>query len=188
MIYWLTRFFFRIVFKLFFRLKVFGAENVPAAGPLIFAANHSSYADPPLIASCVNRPVYFIAKKELFKIPLFCWLIKKLHAFSVDRVTVDFSALKNAIKILNDGNALLIFPEGTRRKNIGVKKLKNGAAMLSAVTSSLIVPVAILNTDRLFEFPRLIVKFGVPMKYDSSKDYGSLTNKIMSEVEKLKDE
>jgi len=186
MIYSLAVIFFKSFFKLFFRTRLIGIENIPVDGPLIFAANHSSYADPPLIGSSVKRPVYFIAKKELFDVPLLNWLIEKMHAFPVDRGTADISALKNAIKILTAGNALLIFPEGTRYKKGKKIKLKNGAAMLAVATGAYVVPVAILNSDRLFKMPRLILKFGVPVKFGAGRDYRSITEEIMSRIESLK--
>lgn len=188
MVYRISRIFFKIVFKLFFRLKVFGAENVPAEGSLIFAANHSSYADPPLIGASAKRPVYYMAKKELFNSPVFGWFIKELHAFPVDRGTADFSAMNNAIKILTDGNALLIFPEGTRKKKGAVRKLKNGAAMLSVITGAPVIPVAIINSDRMFRLPKLIVMFGEPVRFKDGDNLAAATETVMLRIEAMKKE
>ena len=188
MVYLISRVFLKIVFKLFFRLKVLGAENVPAEGSLIFAANHSSYADPPLMGASVPRSLYFMAKKELFDAPAFGWFIKKLHAFPVDRGTVDFSALKNAIKILTEGNALLIFPEGTRKKKGAAKKLKNGAVMLSVTTGAPVIPVAIINSDRIFRLPKLVVVFGESVRFNDGDNLSAATESVMLKIEKMKRE
>ena len=184
--YWFSWLISKIIFSTVYRRIIIGLENLPKSGPYILASNHNSYADPPLIGSCINKETYYIAKKELFKIPIFGWLIKKTNAFPIDRESGDVGALKNAIKILSDGNSLLVFPEGTRA-NIGkVRKLKNGVAMLSVTSGSPVVPVAIINSDKLLSFKRLKVHFGLPMIFDASQNYDSITNKIMSEVERLK--
>ncbi len=188
MIYWLGCLISKIIFSIVYRREITGLENLPKNGSYILAANHQSYADPPLVGSCIKKKIYYIAKKELFRIPVFGWLIKKMNAFPVDRELADAGALKNALKILQSGNILLVFPEGTRYKPGKIRKLKNGAAMLSIASNSPVVPVAIVNSDKLFKFKKLKVKFGLPMIFDASEDYGSITKKIMSEIEKLKNE
>ena len=185
MLYWLGRFLFSVVFRSLFRLKVDGAENVPSDGPVIFAANHNSYADPPLVACGVRRPVYFMAKKELFGIPVLGWLIKRTHAFPVDRAAADFSALNNAVNLLKAGNALLIFPEGTRHRKGKARKLKNGVAMLAVTTGARVVPVAILNSDRMSMLPRLTVKFAAPVSFSAGREYDSITEEVMFRIMSL---
>ncbi|MFH0947395.1 MAG: lysophospholipid acyltransferase family protein [Elusimicrobiota bacterium] len=187
MIYWFGWLISKIVFSTIYRREITGLENLPKNGSYILAANHQSYADPPLVGSCIKKKIYYIAKKELFEIPVFGWLIKKMNAFPVDREIVDIGALKNALKILQSGNILLVFPEGTRYKPGKIRKLKKGAAMLSVATNLSVVPVAIINSDKLSSFKKLKVKFGAPMKFDPAEDYDSITNKIMSEIERLKD-
>ncbi|MFA5779316.1 MAG: lysophospholipid acyltransferase family protein [Elusimicrobiota bacterium] len=188
MIYWLSWLISKIIFSTVYRREITGLENLPKNGPYILAANHQSYADPPLVGSCIKKKIYYIAKKELFRIPVFGWFIKKMNAFPVDREVADAGALKNALKILQSGNILLVFPEGTRYKPGKIRKLKNGAAMLSVASNSPVVPVAIVNSDKLISLKKLKVKFGVPMRFNSDEDYYAVTNKIMSEIEKLKNE
>ncbi|HAX61922.1 MAG TPA: 1-acyl-sn-glycerol-3-phosphate acyltransferase [Elusimicrobia bacterium] len=188
MIYWLGWLISRIIFNTVYRRKIIGLENLPKSGSYILAANHKSYADPPLVGSCIKKKIYYIAKKELFRVPVFGWLIKKANAFPVDRDTADAGALKNALKILQSGNILLVFPEGTRYKPGKIRKLKNGAAMLSIASNSPVVPVAIINSDKLSSFKKIKIKFGVPMRFESTENYDVITNKIMSEIEKLKNE
>ncbi|MFH1540688.1 MAG: lysophospholipid acyltransferase family protein [Elusimicrobiota bacterium] len=186
MLYWLGWLISKIIFNTVYRRQIIGLENLPKNGSYILAANHLSYVDPPLVGSCIDRKIHFIAKKELFDIFIFGWLIKKTNAFPVDRAVTDIGAFKNAIKILTSGEILLIFPEGTRARPGKERKLKKGAAMLSVATNSPIIPVAIINSDKLFNFRKLKVKFGVPMRFESTENYDLITNKIMSEVEKLK--
>lgn len=188
MIYWLGWLISKIIFSAIYRRKITGLENLPENGRYILAANHLSYADPPLVGSCIKKKIYYIAKKELFRIPVFGWFIKKMNAFPVDREIADAGALKNALKILESGNILLVFPEGTRYKPGKIRKLKNGSAMLSIASNSPVVPVAVINSDKLISFKKLKVRFGVPMKFNSDEDYCAVTNKIMSEIEKLKNE
>lgn len=188
MIYWFGWLVFKLIFSTIYRQQISGLKNLPKTGSYILAANHQSHADPPIIGSCINRPIYFIAKKELFEVPIIGWLIKRTNAFPVDRAIADMCALKNALKILQSGGILLIFPEGTRYKPRKIRKLKNGAAMLSVTTNSPVIPVAVINSDKLSSFKKIKVKFGVPMKFDSSENYDSITNKIMTEIEKLKNE
>ncbi|MDD5686800.1 MAG: lysophospholipid acyltransferase family protein [Elusimicrobia bacterium] len=187
MIYWLGWFISKVIFEIIYLREVTGLENLPGSGSYILAANHQSYADPPLVGSCIRKPIHYIAKKELFNIPVFGWCIKKMNAFPVDRGNTDIGALKNALKILGNGDSLLVFPEGTRYKPGKIRKLKNGAAMLAVASNSPVIPVAVMNSDKLPSFSKLKVKFGIPMRFDSSEAYSSITERIMSEIEKLKE-
>lgn len=188
MIYWLGWLISKIIFGIVYRREITGSENLPKNGSYILASNHQSHADPPIIGSCIKKKIYFIAKKELFEIPVLGWLIKKTNAFPVDRAIADIGAFKNALKILHSGNTLLIFPEGTRYRPGKIRKLKKGAAMLSVATNSPVVPVAVINSDKLTSFKKIKVKFGIQMKFEPTENYGSITEKIMSEIEKLKNE
>lgn len=176
----------KIVFDILYRCKVTGQENLPKSGSYILAANHQSYADPPLVGLYINRPIHYIGKKELFDIPVFGWILKQVNAFPIDRSGADIGALKNALKILQNDGILLIFPEGTRYKPGKVRKLKNGAAMLAGTANLPVIPVGIINSDKLFKFKRLGVNFGPPVKFSPGEDYDTITKRIMSEVEKLK--
>ncbi|HAM39239.1 MAG: hypothetical protein A2474_08105 [Elusimicrobia bacterium RIFOXYC2_FULL_34_12] len=186
MIYWIGWSIFKVIFSLIYRRKIIGLQNIPQNGSYILAANHMSNADPPLVGSCISKPIHYIAKKELFNIPVFGWMISKANAFPVDRENSDMGAFRKALEILKEGKTILFFPEGTRYKAGKTRKPKNGAAMLSVLTNSPVIPVAINNSDKLLKFKRLKVSFGVPMKFDSKEDYNSITAKIMKEIEKLK--
>lgn len=185
MIYWFGWFIFKVIFEIVYRREITGLNNLPKSGPYILAANHLSNIDPPLVGTCLHKQIYFIAKKELFEIPVFGWLISHTNAFPVDRGSSDIGALKNALKILSSGKILLVFPEGTRNKPGKIRKLKNGVAMLAVSANVPVVPVAIINSDKLSRFKKLKVKFGAPLTFNSNEDYGSNTNKIMAEIERL---
>jgi 1-acyl-sn-glycerol-3-phosphate acyltransferase len=107
--------------RLLFGLEATGRELVPATGPVLIVSNHVSVLDPPLVGGSVPRPVFFLAKEELFRIPLFGRLIRALNARPVRRDGSDMRALKAALGLLREGRALLVFPEGTRGPPAGAR-------------------------------------------------------------------
>ena len=104
------------VLRTVWRMRVSGRERVPRTGPLIVAANHVSYFDPPVLGCALPRPLHFMAKKELFAVPLLGAMIRLYNAFPVDRGRGDVGAIKRAVEALKAGNAVLLFPEGTRNR------------------------------------------------------------------------
>ena len=105
---------FQPFFHLYFRLSRIGREHVPESGPVIFAANHRSFLDPFVIATIARRPMYYVAKEELFRHRLTAWFLNSLGAFPVRRGQGDADMLETAKAILARGDAVLMFPEGTR--------------------------------------------------------------------------
>ena len=163
------------IYTVFFKLEVIGLENVPANGPVIIASNHISNLDPPTIGTALkNRQMSFMAKAELFAIPVFGFVIRKLHAFPVKRGASDRTAIKTALDRLYAGGVLGIFPEGTRSKDGELKKgVGGGVISIAAKTNAAIVPAAVLGTNRLRLFAHLKVVFGEPFhvtKDVSNKD------------------
>src|SRR5919107_1587626 len=115
LVYWIVRAILQPFFHVYFRLGRIGRDHVPAAGPVILAANHRSFLDPFVIAVMVRRPIYFMAKKELFGFhPVVSWLLGALGAFPIDRGASDQQAMATARAILDRGGVVLMFPEGTR--------------------------------------------------------------------------
>lgn len=182
-----------ILFKFLYRFKVEGHENldqIPENQGVLLCSNHISGLDPPLVGAATSRKLAFMAKAELFEIPFFGGLIKRLNAFPVKRGTSDRNALKLAIEILNSGETLIMFPEGTRSKTGELKAGLGGVGFLALRTNAAIVPVAIKGGYRLFR--RTHVVFGKPIDFTELKSQKSkpreATELVMAYIQKLLDE
>lgn len=163
------------------RVEVTGGERVPAGGPLILVANHVHLLDPPLVAACVGRRVHPMAKRELFEIPLIGWFFHAYGAFPVRRFSADMGALRVARNFLRQGEAVLMFPEGTRGKRAGLatelRPALPGAAVVAQMARAPVVPVAITGTNvrmpgvfwawALRRRPLIRVTFGEPFTIDA---------------------
>lgn len=198
MLYRLGYLILRPVFFLY-RLKIEGKENVPLKGKIIVAANHVSYLDPPVLAVAIfPRKLHFMAKKELFKIPVFSSLISALGAFPVGRGSIDRQALKRAIEVLNKDEALALFPQGTRVREGSMEKIYDGASYLAQKTEALVIPIGIIGTEKVLpegkkipRFPSITVKIGEavnPSSYSSKQQISELTAKIVKEMRRLEGE
>lgn len=133
------------VFKIFYKAKVTGRDNLPKSGGVIVMSNHISNYDPPLLAAVFKRPIRFMAKKELFEKPVMKFVLYLADAFPVDRDKRDIKAVKKALTVLKKGEVLGLFPEGTRRPEGQPGKLKAGSIMLAVKSGVPIVPVGIKN-------------------------------------------
>ena len=176
------------------RTRVIGAENIPANGAFILAANHVSNWDPPFLGTFIDREVCYMGKEELFKNPVMAWICRHLHVFPVKRGAADKSAIKTALKLLRDGKCFGIFPEGTRSKTGKLGRAEAGVSLIAAMSKAPIIPAAIVNTEKIFSrekfLPRPAVVYGKPLKFTgSTKDKEALdafAQSIMSEIAKLK--
>jgi 1-acyl-sn-glycerol-3-phosphate acyltransferase len=177
-----------IFFKGICRRRVYGSENIPKAGAVIFASNHISNADPPLVGSSIPRTIHFMAKEELFKIPVLGWFISQTNAFPIRRWERDVSAFKTAQRILSMGEALILFPEGTRQRHGRFGKPKPGVGMLAQKSGAVVVPVYVHNSDKLLSFQPLLVCFGKPMAAEGETDYGAFAHRVMDAIKDLKDQ
>ncbi len=146
-VYWISRAVLEPFFVLYLRMSRIGREHIPREGGVIIAANHRSFLDPFLIGTLVRRPVYFVAKRELFTNPLLAWWLSSLGAFPVDRGNGDRDAMGTARKILERGDVVVIFPEGTRTRPGGLGQAKRGFGRLALETGAPIVPVAVIGTE-----------------------------------------
>ena len=115
----------------YFRIKIYGAEHVPQRGGLIAVSNHASYFDPPILSNCVGRPVAFMAKEELFKVPVLSQGIKLYGAYPVKRSISDRAALRAAMQALDSGWIAAIFLQGTRSPDARITDPKLGAAWIA---------------------------------------------------------
>ncbi|MGL5807246.1 MAG: lysophospholipid acyltransferase family protein [Xenococcaceae cyanobacterium] len=139
------------VFHSYFRGKIYGVQKVPQSGPLIIVSNHGSYFDPPILATSVLRPVAFMAKEELFKIPLFKVAIELYGAYPVKRDSADLSAIRAAIKASKNGWAIGIFLEGTRTSDGRIHDPKLGAAAIAAKIQAPLLPVSLWGTEKILD-------------------------------------
>ncbi len=146
-VYWLSRALFQPVFLTYFRMQRIGREHIPRSGPVIIAANHRSFLDPFVLGTLVRRPVYFVAKSELFRHPLIAWWLNCLGAFPVDRGQGDRDAMDTARRILERGDCVVIFPEGTRTRPGALGAPRRGFGRLALQTGAPVVPVAVIGTE-----------------------------------------
>lgn len=166
--YYIAKFFVRLFFRIIYNLHYEGRENIPRGEEVIYASNHRSNADPPLLGCGAVGKYAFMAKEELFRNKLFAWLIRTLGAFPVSRGKGDMAVIETAIDRLHSGRSLMIFPEGTRSKDGKVGRGHSGAALIAAKADRRIVPVGIVFGDKLKFRTRVTVKFGKPI---DPKDY-----------------
>ena len=151
----------RVYYKIFFHSRIYGSENVPKSGGLLICVNHLSNNDAVLVGSNIKRRLRFMAKKELFKVPLLNTVVKKLGAFPIDRSISDIGAVRTALSILKGGDAMMIFPEGRRNKEFLPEKILPGAAMIAYKSNVPILPVYIDGKYKLFG--RTDVYYGKPV-------------------------
>jgi 1-acyl-sn-glycerol-3-phosphate acyltransferase len=189
-LYFLGKHFTANLFRVVWRRRVFGLENIPPAGtPVIFAANHRSLTDPNMAGSAVPYPLFYFAKEELFNVPLLGWYIRRVNAFPVRRTEHDVGALRQAAEILRKGGGLMLFPEGGRRLDPRRQwKAKAGVGMLACMTGARVIPVGIRNNDRLARLPRVTVRFGKPIfppAASGREDYQKLADTVMDHIREL---
>jgi 1-acyl-sn-glycerol-3-phosphate acyltransferase len=187
--------------RAWFGLRVRGAEHVPASGPALIVSNHQSILDPPVIGGAARRQIYFLAKAELFRIPVFGWLIRRLHARPVRREGSDTRALRTAAQLLEEGKALLIFPEGTRSLDGRLGEGKAGVGMLAVTSGAPVVPAYVSGTLEALPkgaaWPRrrqVSVSFGpalhfkAPMGSDRKERYRDAAAEMMRGIAELKEQ
>lgn len=186
--------------RLLFRVEGRGTEHVPAEGPVLIVANHSSVLDPPLVGGMCPRQLTFLAKAELFRIPGFGGLIRRLGARPLRREGADPSALRTARRVLAEGKALLVFPEGTRGEEGRLREAKPGAALLAVQSGAAVVPVYVSGSGRAWprgrRLPRpakVVVTFGAPLRFqqatgaDRKAQYETASRQMMAAIAELRD-
>jgi glycerol-3-phosphate dehydrogenase (NAD(P)+) len=147
-VYGVVRVVFQTFFHVYFRMQRIGREHIPRTGPVIVAANHRSFLDPFVIACMARRPMYYVAKKEIFFYHrVVAWLLAALGAFPIDRGAGDAESIATARAILARGDIVLIFPEGTRTRPGVLGRPKRGVGRLALETGAPVVPVAVIGTE-----------------------------------------
>lgn len=165
--YRLTRATARWFCLLFFRNRGIHQERVPREGGFLLAVNHSSNLDSVLASVSIDRPVYFLARRTLFDLPIFGWVIRHLNALPLEREGVGLSAFRAAEACLENGGGVLLFPEGTRSRDGKIGRMRPGVVRLAQRTGALVVPAFIVGSydalPRGAWFPRPVkteVRFG----------------------------
>lgn len=167
----------------YFRVRIYGAENVPQSGSLVVASNHASYFDPPIVSSCVRRPVAYMAKEELFRVPILAQAIKLYGAYPVSRGSADRNAIRAALECIENGWAVGVFLEGTRTLDGRITNPKRGALLLAAKAKAPILPVSVWGTEKILQkgsaVPRAVpitVRIGKLIDAPSSSNKEELQN------------
>ncbi|MDR3644163.1 MAG: lysophospholipid acyltransferase family protein [Clostridia bacterium] len=176
--YSVAKFLFSPISRFMFQVTVEGSENLPAEGSAILCANHKSYIDPVFLAIVLHRPLNFMAKAELFRVPLLGPVIRGLGAFPVHRGKADSEAVRRAISVVQQGSVLAMFPEGTRLKQGETpQRFKSGAALIAFRTKAVIIPAAIITKGKVRLFKKTRVRIGKPMTCeDLGMTDGSIEN------------
>ena len=186
--YGIVRVLFQPFFHIYLRYARIGLEHIPKRGPVIIAANHRSFLDPFVIATMARRPMYYVAKKEIFDIPVVGWLISMLGAFPVDRGAGDADMIATAKAILARGDIVLMFPEGTRTRPGSLGQPKRGVGRLALETGVPVVPLAIIGTEAvrrgvLLRPHKVRLRAGPPLRFPQVEEpskalAGAVTDRI----------
>ncbi|WP_293127328.1 1-acyl-sn-glycerol-3-phosphate acyltransferase [Microcoleus sp. bin38.metabat.b11b12b14.051] len=182
---------------LYFRGRIYGAENVPAENPFVVVSNHASDFDPPILSSSMRRPVAFMAKEELFKVPILKQAITLYGAYPVKRESADRSAIRSAIQSLENGWATGVFLQGTRTPDGRITDPKLGAALIAAKAKVPLLPVSLWGTHAIASkgsiVPRpvpLTVRIGKliePPGSSNREELEALTQRCATEINAMHD-
>jgi 1-acyl-sn-glycerol-3-phosphate acyltransferase len=186
----------KLLARMIFSMRVIHPERMVESGPLLIAVNHSSFFDPPLAGICSRRGVYYLARKTLLKWPFFGPLFPAMNVIPVERDGNDMSALREVIKKVKDGNAVLLFPEGTRSVDGHLQPARAGIGLVIAKTGAPVLPMRIFgayeafpkNAHR-FQLSQISVVIGEPIHFsaeeisDTSREtYQLLSNRVMEAI------
>ena len=199
MIYSITCFVLRVLYRVLFNYKAYGMENLHESGSFIIAPNHVSFLDPPAIGVFIRRKMNYIAKRDVFKGRFFGWYMRKLRTVPMDEGLLIYSGMKEIIKKIRQGIPIVIFPEGTRGDGEHFLEPGPGVAYFALKFDLPVVPAYVKGTEKAFprdaRFIRLApvrVFYGKPKRYhmpagtDKDKAYKKVANEIMDEIKELK--
>jgi 1-acyl-sn-glycerol-3-phosphate acyltransferase len=163
-----------------YRCRVRGTANLPRQGPVIVITNHKANLDPVIVGMICDRPLRYMAKKELFRNSALRWLIVTLGAFPIDRGAGDREALTTSLEVLAKGDALLMFPEGHRQRDDQVHEFQPGVAMIALRSGAAVVPLAMRGTQWMMRdgrpgLPALRAMMGPPLRFDDLQGRNSKT-------------
>lgn len=198
--YWTSYHFSRLLSRLLFRTRVVHRERMINRGPAILASNHQSYLDPPIVGHASDRAVYFLARKTLLDVPLLGWLLPKLNVIPVDQEGTDRSALKALIRLLRQGEGVLVFPEGARTLDGSLQPALPGLGLVIAKTLAPVVPMRIFGAFEALprgggglRLRQITVVVGDPIYFTeadleprSKELYARLSNRVMDAIAALR--
>jgi len=179
--YRFCRFLFRVYFRLYHRGRIYNRERLPDQGAFILAGNHVSFLDPPFFGLCCHREAFFMARDTLFRNPLANRVLRSWNCVPINRDRGDIGAMRMVLRMLREGKAVLMFPEGTRSPDGTLQEPRAGIGMIVARANVPIVPMRIFGTNRALprgtSLPRpakVQVKFGQPFVYTLPVDFDQL--------------
>ena len=188
-----------LYFKFFHRLEVIGLEKIPSSGSFILASNHQSYFDPPALGCKLPRNLHYFARDSLFFWPL-GFLIRNLNSIPVNRTQLDLATLKRVLKVLQQGDPLLVFPEGTRSPDGQIHSGKKGIGLLLAKSQTDVLPARIRGGNKVLGkgmlIPRigrkLVVSYGPIIRFEEldpgksdSLRYETIANRVLEAISKI---
>lgn len=182
--YWVAWNLSRLIFATYFRWQVYHRERVPLHGPVILAANHASYLDPPLVGSGLHRAINYLARDNLFKYPVLGWLLRSWNAVPVDRDGGGGAGLKAILDRLLAGGGIILFPEGARSADGALRPGRAGIGLTVIKSTAPVVPVRVFGTyeawGRQMPAPkprRVAVKYGRPMEFAALREEAKTCSK-----------
>ena len=172
---------YRLYYRLYHRGRIYNRERLPTEGGVILAGNHVSFLDPPLYGAACRREAFFLARDTLFRNPLANWVLRSWNCVPIKRDGGDIGAMRTALRMLDEGKAVLMFPEGTRSKDGRLQEPRAGIGMIVARSRATIMPMRIFGADKALprgkSLPRpaqLIITFGEPFQYPLPADFDQL--------------
>ncbi|XHU85410.1 1-acyl-sn-glycerol-3-phosphate acyltransferase [Peribacillus muralis] len=170
-----------------YRVKTLGKEHIPKEGGVLICANHIDNLDPPVVGMTSSRDIHFMAKEELFQAPVLKSILPKVNAFPVKRGNSDRESLRKGLKLLKEGKAIGLFPEGTRSKTGELGEGLAGAGFFALRSDAVIIPCAILGPYKLLS--PLKVVYGPPIPFNEYREQkisaDEATKIIMNQIGKL---
>lgn len=182
--YWLGRIFFRGLFAICFRWRVYGADHVPRKGGVILASNHASYLDPPLVGAGLPRDLHYLARESLFRFPVMGALLRSWNSVPVDRSGGGAAGLRMILDRLLEGGGIILFPEGTRTVDGQLQPARSGIGLTVVKSTAPVVPVRVLGTFEAYgrrhkipRFRRVSVVYGRPMSFKTLRAEAQVCSK-----------
>ena len=193
---------FRFIFRFYFRMRVYDAHQVPASGPVILAANHASFLDPPLVGAGLDRDIHYLARESLFRFPVFRTVLYYWNVVPVDRDGGGAAGLKAIIRRLLGGGGVVMFPEGTRTRDGQLQPARSGLGLVVLKSAAPVIPVRLFGTFEAYGrhhwIPRpkpVAIKYGPPVDFSRLREearhcskerlkemYQEITDKVMAAI------